>query len=490
MVGEDEGSPARLSAEHEAPGSVSRDARAMTADERTGLDATRLRARLAELCGSGVPGASVALTDGTSVVEAAYGVTSLRTLEPVTPATLFQIGSITKLYTATLIMALVDQGKVELDTPVQTYLPWFRVADGDVSAAVTIRHLLTHTSGFEGDDFTDTGRSDEALKTYVEGLAKAAQIHPLGSMFSYCNSGFSTLGMVVEQVTGTSWDQAVQELLAQPLGLTLGTLAEQVILQPHALGHLELPVSAEPDAAKVLQVAPVWAPPRSVGPAGTICSSAADLLAFGRLHTSGGAPVLGASSVAAMQQDQVLLDDPWPLGRAWGLGWILPTPGVIGHDGATFGQYAFYRLHPETGIALALLTNGPGARAVFEALYDEFFAPLAGVGPQQQPKPAATPPAVTDLDRYVGDYERQEVRIEVRAADGGLDVTPVPFGPTAALAGPPQAIRFVGFDGDTVVTAEPLEGSGVHVTAKFLVPEGASEAAWVHFGARATPRKR
>lgn len=449
------------------------------------MDATALTRRLAELCGDTVPGAAVALTDGTTVVEAVHGVTNLRTQVPVTPQTLFQIGSISKVYTASLVMALVDQGLVDLDAPVQTYLPWFAVSDADVSSTVTIRNLLCHTSGFEGDDFTDTGRGDEALRLYVEGLAKAAQIHPLGAMFSYCNSGFSTLGLVVEAVTGKSWDVVLQEVLAGPLGLTLGTLPEQVILQPHAVGHLELPT---PEGGKQLQVAPMWAPPRSVGPAGTICSSAADVLAFGRMHVQGGAGVLTPESVALMQTDQVLLDDPWTLGRAWGLGWILPTPGVVGHDGATFGQYAFYRLHPESGTAMALLTNGPGARAVYEKLFDEFFAPLAGVTLPRTAVPAAEPPALADTARYVGDYERQEVRIEVRAAGTGLDVTMVPLGPTAALAGAPEPMRFVGFDGDTVVTAEPVEGSGVHMTARFIAPEGADRAEWVHLGARATRR--
>ncbi len=447
------------------------------------MDAIALKARLAELCGTTVPGAAVALTDGTDVIEVVHGVTSLRSQVPVTPQTLFQIGSITKVYTATLVMALVDQGKVDLDAPVQTYLPWFAVSDSDVSAAVTVRHLLTHTSGFEGDDFTDTGRGDEALRVYVEGLAKATQIHPLGAMFSYCNSGFSLLGLIVEQVTGGSWDTAVQELLATPLGLTLGTLAEQVILQPHAVGHLDLPTSS---GDTELQVAPVWAPPRSVGPAGTICSSAADVLAFGRGQTQ----LLSPETATAMQQDQVLMDDPWTLGRAWGLGWILPTPGVIGHDGATFGQYAFYRLHPETGTAMALLTNGPGARAVYEALFDEYFAPLAGVTLPRTAKPAPVPPPIADPERFVGDYERQAVRIEVRATDDGcVDLTMVPLGPTAALAGPPKALRCVGLDGDTLVTAEPMEGAGVHLTARFIVPEGSTQARWIHVGARATPRK-
>jgi CubicO group peptidase (beta-lactamase class C family) len=452
------------------------------------MDTTRLQARLAELCGDKVPGAALAITDGSDVVEVVHGVTSLRTQTPVTPQTLFQIGSISKVYTATLVLALVDQGKVDLDAPVQTYLPWFAVSDAEVSATVTVRHLLCHTSGFEGDDFTDTGRGDEALTTYVRGLAKAAQIHPLGAMFSYCNSGFSTLGLIVEAVTGKSWDEALQELLARPLGLTLGTLPEQVILQPYAVGHLELPASAEPGAEKVLQVAPMWSPPRSVGPAGTICSSAAEVLAFGRMHVSGGAPVLTAESVTAMQQPQVRMDDPWTLGDAWGLGWILPSPGIIGHDGATFGQYAFYRLHPESGAAICLLTNGPGARAVFEALYDEFFAPLAGVDTLRKPVPAEAPPAIPDLERIVGDYERQEVRVEVREAEGGVDITAVPLGPTAALAGPPEPQRFVWLEENTLVSAEAGE-RGVRMTARFLYRDGEEKAAWVHLGARATPRK-
>ena len=459
------------------------------------MDTLALERRLAELCGTTVPGASVALTDGKTVIEAVYGVTSLRTQTPVTPQTLFQVGSITKIYTATLVMALVDQGQIDLDAPVQTYLPWFAVSDAEVSAAVTVRQLLSHTAGFEGDDFTDTGRGDEALRVYGEGLAKATQIHPLGAMFSYCNSGFSTLGMIVEAVTGQSWDAAVQEVLAAPLGLTLGTLPEQVILHPHALGHLQLPGA---DGLPELQVAPIWAPPRSVGPAGTICSSAADVLTFGGLHATGGGGVLGggvltAESVQAMQQEQVVLDDPWTLGRAWGLGWILPVPGVIGHDGATYGQYAFYRLHPESGVAMVLLTNGPGARAVFEKLFDEFFVPLAGVALAPTAKAPNPPVALTDVSRFVGDYERQEVRIEVRAADdGAVAITMVPLGESAALAAAPKPIAFVALDQDTLVTAVPMEGAGVHLTARFIATDSTDAtgaAQWIHLGARATPRK-
>ena len=448
------------------------------------MDVNALSLRLAELCTqAGVPGAAVALTDGRTVIEAVHGVTSLRTDLPVTPETMFQVGSISKVYTATIVMSLVDQGKVALDATVQSYLPWFTLGDAEAATGVTVRHLLTHTGGFEGDDFTDTGRSDEALGVYVEGLAGAAQIHPLGERFSYCNSGYSVLGAIIEAVTGDTWDQAVQDVLAGPLSLTLGTLAEQVILQPHAVGHLGLP---GPDGTPVVQVAPVWAPPRSVGPAGTICSSAADLLAFGRMHVDGGGPVLSSSAVGQMQEPQVALDDPLTLGTHWGLGWILPQAGVIGHDGATFGQYAFYRLHPESGTAMALLTNGPGARAIYEKLFTEFFAPAAGIILTTSPVPAEVPPSLGDLSRYVGDYSRQAMRIEVREADAGLDLTMVPLGPTAALAAPPTPLRFVPYGTDVLITAEPLEGAGVHMTATFLGTDG--PAGWIHLGARATPR--
>jgi hypothetical protein len=189
-----------------------------------------------------------------------------------------------------------------------------------------------------------------------------------------------------------------------------------------------------------------------------------------------------------MQQEQVRLLDPGTLGRGWGLGWILHGDGVIGHDGATFGQYAFYRLHPATGTAMALLTNGPGARSVFDALYAEFFTDMAGVPAPVPVRPPQATTAVPDPGRFVGDYERAEMRIEVRQDGHGLALTTVTLGPYAELAGPPETIRFVALSGDTLVTEEPLPQSGVHTTAHFIVPPGQAQAEWIHLGARATRR--
>ena len=167
-----------------------------------------------------VPGAQLGILDGDELVAAAYGVLNNRTEAPVTTDSVFQIGSITKVWTATVIMQLVDEGAVDLDSPVVEVLPELRLSDPDVTKSVTIRHLLTHTSGIDGDVFTDTGRGDDCLEKYVDLLAEAAQNHPLGATWSYCNSGFSLLGRVIEKLTGTTWDQALRDRLFTPLGLS------------------------------------------------------------------------------------------------------------------------------------------------------------------------------------------------------------------------------------------------------------------------------
>jgi CubicO group peptidase (beta-lactamase class C family) len=106
-----------------------------------------------------VPGASLAVLDGDQVIEAVTGVASLSTGVEVTPDTLFQIGSNTKLYTTTLVMQLVDQGKVDLDSPVRSYVEDLQLADEKAAAQIKVRHLLTHSSGIQGDHFEDFGRA-------------------------------------------------------------------------------------------------------------------------------------------------------------------------------------------------------------------------------------------------------------------------------------------------------------------------------------------
>src|SRR4051795_7248137 len=229
------------------------------------LDMARWQDRLALLADKhGVPGATLAILDGDEVGEAAYGVLNIRTGVEVTPDALFQIGSITKVWTATLVMQLVDEGKLDLDAPVVTYLPDFKVADAEVTRTVTTRHLLAHTSGIDGDMFLDTGRGDDCVERYVAACADLGQNHTLGATMSYCNSGYVVLGRLVEVLRGKSWDEVLRERMFAPLGLTsAGTLPEEALLHRAATGHVQPPGEQQ-------QVAPVWGIFRSAGPAGLI----------------------------------------------------------------------------------------------------------------------------------------------------------------------------------------------------------------------------
>ena len=145
-----------------------------TAGEAT--DAGAWRERLVErMAAHRVPGATLGIVHEGRVTVIGAGVLSKATGVEVTPESLFQIGSITKVWTATLVLQLVDEGRLDLDAPVADVLPGFRVADPDVTRRVTTRHLLTHTSGIDGDVFTDTGRGDDCIARYVDGLADVGQ---------------------------------------------------------------------------------------------------------------------------------------------------------------------------------------------------------------------------------------------------------------------------------------------------------------------------
>src|ERR1700736_1723203 len=114
-----------------------------------------------------VPGAALGIWSDGQEILAAHGVLNSATEVPVTTDSLFQVGSITKIWTATMIMQLIDEGLLSLDTAVSQVLPGVRIGAADVSDRVTVRHLLTHTSGIDGDIFTDTGRGDECVQRYV-----------------------------------------------------------------------------------------------------------------------------------------------------------------------------------------------------------------------------------------------------------------------------------------------------------------------------------
>lgn len=444
--------------------------------------------RLSELASAHkVPGASLGILRlGEDPVYASHGVLSKATGVEVTDDSVFQIGSITKVWTATVVMQLVEEGKLDLDAPVIEVLPELSLGDPDVAKQVTMWHLLTHTSGIDGDIFTDTGRGDECLERYVEQLAEVQQNHPLGVTFSYCNSGFNLAGRVIEKITGKTWDEAMRERLFNPLGLAhTVTLPEEALLFRAAVGHV-----AEDDEDP--SPAPMWGLPRSAGPAGLITASAADVLEFARLHLSGGVAadgtrVLGEDTAAAMVAHQTDVPDPYTLGDSWGLGWIRfgwDGQRLIGHDGNTIGQSAFLRILPEQGIAVTLLTNGGNARDLYEDLYREIFSDLAGIEMPEPVVPSARPVEV-DSSRFTGTYERSGAHIEIFEEDGKLRMRDTTTGPLAELMAEPTHE----FDLLPVADAQfAFRQPGTQTWVPVIFYSIASGEPYVHFGVRATPK--
>ncbi|SEM29903.1 serine hydrolase domain-containing protein [Streptacidiphilus jiangxiensis] len=442
-------------------------------------------ARLHELAARHhVIGASLGILHrGRLIAEAATGTANLDAGTEATTDTLFQIGSISKVWTATVAMALVDEGLLELDTPIVSFLPEFRTADQQLTDGVTLRHLLTHTSGIDGDFFADTGRGDDCLEKYTALLADVPATHPLGATLSYCNTGFTLLGRVLEYVTGVPWDELMRERLYRPLGLThTATLPEEVLSFRAAIGHFGNP----PAPAKV------WGLMRSVGPAGLICSVPREVLAFAQLHMNGGltddgTKVVSAGSVAAMQTPQAKVPDPDTLGHSWGLGWFLDDWNghrVYGHDGATLGQSAFLRVLPDADLAICLLTNGGDTRSLFGDLFREIAQEVGGVTMRTPIEPADEPVPFDPAD-HVGVYERLGVRIEISERDGGLVMRSTSTGPLASLL--PEAA--------TELPLHPVRPGvfavrqpGMETWFPVVFYTLADGTPYLHHGARATPK--
>jgi CubicO group peptidase (beta-lactamase class C family) len=399
-------------------------------------DAEHWAQRLETLAVShGVVGAVLGILRGDEVAVGASGVTNVRTDAAIRTDTVFQIGSITKAYTATAVLRLVAEGLLDLDAPVASALPELRLADPDTTRDVTLRHLLTHTSGLTSSTQIDTGRGDDCLQRHTAALADLPLHHPLAATFSYCNAGYSLAGRVIERVTGMVWDEAMRELVFAPLGVEQTmTLPEEALRHSVAMGHNRHPDGTVRPAAR-------WGSPRSSGPAGGIIATAQDVLAFAKLHIDDGvAPdgtrLLSTDLTRHMRAKHANL--PYRYGEvdSWGLGWSRHTWGdhsLIGHEGDRRGQTACLRILPAHKLAVVLLTNGGPARGLYRALVTEIAGHYAGLTPPAPPQPPDEPTSF-DIARHAGVYQRTDRRIEVVGHRGDPLLRWTITGPLAELA--------------------------------------------------------
>ena len=431
-----------------------------------------------------MPGVAVGVLHGGQEFTAAFGVTSAENPLPVDTDTLFQIGSTTKTVTGTLAMQLVEQGLLSLDEPVQRYIPGLRLSDASVAERVTLRHLLTHTAGWIGDVFDDTGWGDDALARMVERMAAIPQLTPLGAGFSYNNAGFYLAGRLVEVVTGLPYEIAAHDMLLDPLGMSRSFfLPGDVMTYRFACGHI-----VHDDGPRVARP---WALARNANPVGGLSSSVRDQLRYARFWlgdgtTPDGARLLQAETMRQMQTPLVEID---PFGGWRGLSWIVRDVGgvrVVAHGGATNGQLSAFQLVPDQGFAVTVLTNADrGVQLHTEAVQWALERFAGAVEPE---RPAVTADEA-ELAQYAGYYEGALSDIELTVQDGALVMQVIPNGGFPLKSSPPgptpppARLALVGRD-MAVGVESPFKDNRCHFLRN---DQGAVE--WFHFGGRQRRRR-
>ena len=426
----------------------------------------------------GVPGAVVGVVDGDRDLVATTGVAAIDTGAAVTERTLFQIGSTSKTFTGTVAMHLVDTGVLELDARVVDILPDFRLADANALAALRVRHLLTHSGGFLGDADEQPGWCDDALARSVASFADLPQYFAPGTIASYSNAGIRLLGRVIEKVTGESFEESVQRIVLEPLGMTETFFFPwDVIARPHAVGHV-------PGDDGTMRTFPLWPLTRDMAPEGGIVSSVRDQLTYARFHlrgeTAGTAPVREETR-RRMQQPQIAAGPPV---EAIGLPWMLTRHGsarVAMHGGNIADtQLSEFVLAPDEDLAVTVLTNSGSGKALGTAVVDWCFAQLRGiekttVAPDLRP--------VAELDDVVGRYDAGQWHYDVTRSGEALEFAMVLREDIAALGIPPRPpLRLrVRADGALITDGDQAVG-------RLLTPaEGGPQL--LHVGLRAVRRR-
>ena len=412
-----------------------------------------------------IPGVALGIVENRTVTMRGFGVTSVEDPLPMTTHTVFPIASISKTIAATAMMRLVEQGLVNLHAPVRRYLPDFRVQDEAVSRDVTVWHLLTHTSGWEGQ-VAPVDRGDETLKTFVAGLGTHMQLAPLGAAWSYNNAGFSIAGRVIETVTGRSINAAVRDLVFKPLGLEhAGTTAPEFLTWRFALGHFNR--GENPPALQR-----PFAPSTSVTAGGVgLCIS--DLLAYAQFHLGDGTSKSGErlmtrATLDAMKTSQLRKqgndDDigiPWHLRKVGGV-------MTAAHGGTLGGHILLLELVPERGVAIGILTNASNGWRLIQDVERAALKSYAGATFSMNQaiahrglletlplvEPLATQP---DPAPYVGRYLRPMNTVVVRAENGRVLVQ---VRPNSGDPQPEMPVAFYGPD-RAVVTDGPDKGQSI-----------------------------
>jgi CubicO group peptidase (beta-lactamase class C family) len=336
-----------------------------TADDHPNLAAIDRYVR-SEMDAQRIPGLALGIVYGDRIVHVRGFGQADRSGRDVTPQTPFLIGSVTKSFTALAIMQLSEAGRVQLDEPVQRYLPWWRVADPDASTQITVRHLLYQVSGLSkatGNAHATSGDThDAALEDRVRALRDAELIAPVGTTWQYSNANYWTLGMIVQAISDQSYEAYIQQHIFEPLGME-NSYPSRSEARQHGLptGHrywYGFPMASELPFD------------RGGLSSGGLSSSAQDMTRYLGLYLndgrSGTTALISPAGAAELQLAGVSTGlDGVSYAMGWDVGQVHDTT-TISHDGSGFDSHANVVLLPDRGWGVVVLENGENSP-------DEFF---------------------------------------------------------------------------------------------------------------------
>jgi CubicO group peptidase (beta-lactamase class C family) len=328
-----------------------------------------------------IPGVALAIVhNGEIVYTQGYGVAGPDGT-PVTPQTPFIIGSTSKSFTALAIMQLVAAGEIELDATIQTYLPWFTMADPEQAKLITVRHLLTHSSGLselDGDkDLANPDVSEEALETHIRELADYNLSRPVGESFEYANTGYGILGLIVQTVSGQSFEDYIEAHIFSPLEMS-NSYTSKVEAEANGLSAGHTYIFGTP---RVNADAPYA---RRHMAAGFLISSAEDLGHYLIAQLNGGrygdTQLLSPEYVALMHQPAI---ETGTEGTSYAFGWyevLVEGELSIRHSGNTSNFHSNIALSPARGWGVAIVMNASGAAqlAALNEPINELFRMVSG----------------------------------------------------------------------------------------------------------------
>jgi len=319
-----------------------------------------------------VPGMGVGIIkDGHIVVAEGFGFRNLEKKLPVTPNTLFAIGSASKAFTTMGIGILVEEGKIDWDKPVRLYLPEFKLKDEIATERMTIRDLVCHRSGLPRHDLLWYG-SSLSRKDFIDRLQYLDFSADFRSTFQYNNLMYLTAGYIVGRVTDSSWEEFTRKRIFEPLGMTRSNFSVE---DSQKTDDYALPYVKRDNVVTEIPFRNIDA----VGPAGSINSCVVDMLKWVRLHLDkgkvGSAQIISEAGQKEMYTPAMFMREPilsvQPDGQSnmgYGLGWFLETyrgHKLVHHGGAIDGFYFLNGFLPEDGLGVVILSNLSGTPLLY-----------------------------------------------------------------------------------------------------------------------------